>query len=182
MRIERSICPLTILVKRSCLQCVSREASVRLQCLSEAACLQCVSRERLAYNACRKDHAHSAYREEHLSAYNACRKEHAYNAYREEHLSAYCACRKENAYNAYREKHLTAHSLVERSMLTMRIERSICPLTIWMYATLLERRNSGFVWSDGLTRSRTECINLYQDDFLDFIPQRRGREGDYAPS
>ena len=30
--------------------------------------------------------------------------------------------------------------LVERSMLTMRIERSICPLTSWMFATILVRR------------------------------------------
>ena len=59
MRIEKSICPLTVLVEEACLQCVSREASVRLQ-------------------ACRKEHAYTAYREEHLSAYNACRKEHAY--------------------------------------------------------------------------------------------------------
>ena len=42
--------------------------------------------------------------------------------------------------------------------------------------------DSGLFWSDGLTRSITECIYLYQDDSLDFILQRRGREGDYAPS
>ena len=34
--------------------------------------------------------------------------------------------------------------LVERSMLTMRIERSICPLTRWMFATILVRRR---LWS-----------------------------------
>ena len=44
---------------------------------------------------------------------NACRKEHAYNAYREEHLSERSIC--------------PLTMLVERSMLTMRIERSICP-------------------------------------------------------
>ena len=34
--------------------------------------------------------------------------------------------------------------LVERCMLTMRIERSICPLTRWMFATILVRRR---LWS-----------------------------------
>ena len=79
MRIERSFCPLTELAEEACLQCISREASVRLQCLS-------------------KKHAYNAYRKKHLSAYCACRKEQAYSAYREEHLSAYNACRKEHAY------------------------------------------------------------------------------------
>ena len=69
--------------------------------------------------------------------------------------------------------------LVERSMLTMRIERSISPLTMLVERSMVHRRHS-FFWSDRLARSITECICLYQDDSLDFILQRRGREGDYA--
>ena len=81
MRIERSFCPLRVLVEEACLQCISREASVRLQCLST-----------------------------------------------------------KHAYNAYRKKHLSAYKLVERSMLTVRIERSICPLTMLVERSMLTMR------------------------------------------
>ena len=71
--------------------------------------------------------------------------------------------------------------LVERSMLTMRIERSISPLTMLVERSMVHRRH-WFFWSDGFARSITECICLYQDDSLEFILQTQGREGDYAPS
>ena len=41
-------------------------------------------------------------------------------------------------------KNNEASMLVERSMLTMRIERNICPLTRWMFAIILVRRR---LWS-----------------------------------
>ena len=72
--------------------------------------------------------------------------------------------------------------LVERSMLTMRIERSICPLTMLVESSMLTMRiegasvrlqdgysqlfwfaeDSGLFWSDGLTSSITECIYMDQ--------------------
>ena len=49
--------------------------------------------------------------------------------------------------------------LVERSMLTMRIERSICPLTRWMFATILVRRR---LWSFLVGRAHkvNNCMHI----------------------
>ena len=121
VRIERSICSLTMLVERSMLTMRIQRAS-RLQCLSKGAFLQCVSRGASVRFQC-------------LSK-GACLQ---------------CVSRGAS----------------------VRLQDG-CSRLFWF------AEDSGLFWSDGLTRAITECIYLYQDDSLDFILQRRGREGDYA--
>ena len=122
-------------VGKSYLQCVSRRAFVRLQCLSRGACLQCVSREASVRLQC-------------LS------KTASYNAY-PEGVSLTMLVERSILTMRIERSICPLSMLVERSMLTMRIERS-SPLTMLVQGTWSAEDNS----AEHVSRGREHVLHI----------------------